>query len=298
MLSNFAAVLEKARGQGRKKIIAVAAAHDQEVLESVALAKKEGLAEFVLVGNAEKIKSILKEIGENLDGLEIVAADNDHQAAKIAAECVANGKADMPMKGNLHTSAFLKSVFNKELGLIQPKALVSQITVSEYPEQNRLLLITDCAINISPTYEEKMKILTNCVAVANRLEIERPKVACIAAVETVNPVMQETIDAAMLSKAAERGQLKNCEVDGPLAMDNALSKEAASVKGIKSAVAGAADILLMPNLTTGNAFDKSLRYLANLSTASVVAGAKVPLIMTSRSDSAESKLRSIALSVL
>lgn len=298
MYCNFDEMMDAIRAKAERKIVAVAAAHDHEVLECAAESKKEAIADFILIGKADKIKEILISLGENPDSWNIMDEANDAKAAVKAVELASEKKADALMKGLLHTSVFLRALFHKEYGLVPPKALVSQVTVSEYPAQNRLVLITDCAVNVAPSYAEKVQITANAVSLAHKLGIDCPKVACIAPVEVMNEKMPETIDAAMLSKANERGQIRGCLVDGPLALDNALSVEAAEAKSIKSPVAGHADILLMPNLCTGNALDKSLRYFAELKTGSAVIGASVPVIMTSRSDSARNKLHAVALSVL
>lgn len=298
MYCSFDELKNAIRAASIQKTIAVAAAHDEEVLECAVQAKKERLADFILIGNTKKIQNILISLGESPNSWKLIEEPDDARAAARAAELAAEKKADALMKGLLHTSVFLRALFNKEYGLVGQKALVSQVTVTEYPDQNRLVLITDCAINVVPTYAEKMQILNNAVSLAHRLGMDCPKAACIAPVEVINEKMPETVDAAMLSKAGERGQIKGCLVDGPLALDNALSEEAARAKSIDSPVAGRADILLMPNLCTGNALDKSLRYFAGLKTGSAVIGANVPVIMTSRSDSSQNKLHAIALSVL
>lgn len=298
MYCSFDELKNAIRAASIQKTIAVAAAHDEEVLECAVQAKKERLADFILIGNTKKIQNILISLGESPNSWKLIEEPDDARAAARAAELAAEKKADALMKGLLHTSVFLRALFNKEYGLVGQKALVSQVTVTEYPDQNRLVLITDCAINVVPTYVEKMQILNNAVSLAHRLGMDCPKAACIAPVEVINEKMPETVDAAMLSKASERGQIKGCLVDGPLALDNALSEEAARAKSIDSPVAGRADILLMPNLCTGNALDKSLRYFAGLKTGSAVIGANVPVIMTSRSDSSQNKLHAIALSVL
>lgn len=298
MYCSFDELKNAIRAASIQKTIAVAAAHDEEVLECAVQAKKERLADFILIGNTKKIQNILISLGESPNSWKLIEEPDDARAAARAAEIAAEKKADALMKGLLHTSVFLRALFNKEYGLVGQKALVSQVTVTEYPDQNRLVLITDCAINVVPTYAEKMQILNNAVSLAHRLGMDCPKAACIAPVEVINEKMPETVDAAMLSKASERGQIKGCLVDGPLALDNALSEEAARAKSIDSPVAGRADILLMPNLCTGNALDKSLRYFARLKTGSAVIGANVPVIMTSRSDSSQNKLHAIALSVL
>ncbi len=298
MYGNFDEMMNAIRKNAGKKVVAVAAAHDHEVLECAVEARKEQIADFILIGNTEKIKNILLSLGEAPHMWSMIEESNDAKAAEKAVALASEKKVDALMKGLLHTSVFLRALFNKEYGLVPPKALVSQVTVTEYPNQNRLVLITDCAVNVNPTYAEKIQILNNAVSLARRLGMECPKAACITPVEVINEKMPETIDAAMLSKANDRGQIKGCLVDGPLALDNALSVEAARAKSIESPVAGQADILLMPNLCTGNALDKSLRYFAGLKTGSAVIGASVPIIMTSRSDSARNKLHAVALSVL
>ena len=281
-----------------KKTIAVAAAHDTEVLECASQARKAGIADFILIGDADKIKQTLMLLEEDISSYQIINTPDDLSAAEKAVSLVGSGKAEVLMKGHLHTSIFLKALFSKDYHLVPMGALVSQITVSEFPAQNRLILLTDCAINVTPSYNEKIKIIENAVLLAHKLGIECPATACLAPVEVVNEKMPETIEAAMLSKACQRGQITGCCIDGPLAMDNAVSPEAAAAKGITGPVAGKADILLMPNLSTGNALDKALRYFAGLKTGSAVIGAGVPIVMTSRSDTSRNKLHAVALSVL
>lgn len=201
----------------------------------------------------------------------------------------------MPMKGLLPTSTFMKAVLNKEKGL-RSEQLVSQITVTDNISGTGLNFITDCAMNISPDLNAKKEILENAVYLANKMGYNCPKVAILTAIETVNPVMQETIDAAILSKMNDRGQIKNCIVDGPFALDNAISQESAMHKGIESDVAGKADILLVSDIRMGNVLHKAITYYANKPVGSVIIGTTVPLVMTSRSDSIEDKLISIALS--
>lgn len=298
MYRNFEEVMNALRSKTEKKKIAVAAAQNAEVLACAAMARREGIASFTLIGEKNRIKELLTSLGEDPGLWEILDEPEDARAAQMAAAMAAEKKADAVMKGKLHTSVFLRALFSKEYHLIPSNALVSQITVTEYPSQDRLVLITDCAINVTPSYSEKISIINNAVALAHRLGMDKPRVACLAPVEVINEKMPETIDAAMLSKANERGQIRGCIVDGPLAMDNAVSREAAQGKGITGAVAGQADILLMPNLCTGNALDKALRYFAGLKTGSAVIGASVPIVMTSRSDTAQNKLHAIVLSVL
>jgi phosphate butyryltransferase len=298
MIRNFNEVIEAVQKSGIQKKIAIAAAQDTDVLTSAIATRDLGLAEFILVGDVDKINAILVSLKQDVSTWEIIPTQNDVDSANLVAKLIADRKADLPMKGLLQTSQFLKAILNKELGLVKPKALLSQATVVEYVQENRMMLITDCAINIAPTFEEKMIITQNAVDFCHILGIEIPNVAIIAPVEEVRLAIQSTVDAAMLSKAAQRKQLKGCVVDGPLALDNALSLQASIHKGIQSSVAGHSDILVMPDLNAGNILDKSLRYFADYKTAGCVLGANVPLIMTSRSDSPENKLSAIACALL
>lgn len=298
MLRSFEEIYKVVTEAGTRKKIALAAAHDLDALTSAANARKIGLADFILIGNVDEIKKILTDMGENLEDYEYIQTNSDTESANTAAQLVAEKKADAPMKGILHTSVFLKGMLNSQLGLVDKKALISQATVLYFEKENRMMMITDCAINIAPTFEEKMKITQNAVDFARKMQIDVPKVAIVTPLEEVKNSIPSTVEAAMLSKAADRKQIKNCIVDGPLALDNALSLEAAKHKKIESPVAGQADILVMPDLNAGNILDKSLRFFADYRTAGVVLGAKCPLVMTSRSDSAANKLNSIACAML
>ena len=296
--TDFCTILKWLKANNITKKAALAAAHDLDALTSVVAARNVGILESILVGDGEKIRNLLAELREDAATWEIIEEKDDAKAARIVAQLVADKKVDMPMKGLLQTGVFLKAVMDKNVDLIAEKALISQVTVFHYQQENRLMLVTDCAINVAPDYNKKLKIIQNSVALCHKLGIEKPKVAIVAPLEQINPDIQSTIDAAMLTLANVRGQIKGCIVDGPLGLDNAVSLEAVQHKGIKSEVAGRADILIMPDLAAGNILDKSLRYFSEFKTAGVVAGAKMPLIMTSRSDSAENKLNSIAMSVL
>lgn len=294
---NFSSLIKLLEGSLNKPTIAVAAANDESIIQTVIRCSDLGVAEFILVGKGERIKSLLEEYGSSKEYL-IIDRPDDAGAAQEVAELVKREKADIAMKGSLHTAMFLRSILNKENGLVDTNAMLSQITILEYALEERFVFLTDCAINVNPEYPEKVKIVENAVSFARSIGIELPKVAVIAPVEVINPKMQETLDAAALSKACERGQIKNCIIDGPLSVDNALSLEACKIKGIKSEVAGTADILLMPNLSAGNATDKAIRYMSDLKTASAVIGAKVPLVMTSRSDSIENKINSVVVAAV
>ena len=298
MFTNFKSIIEHIQSSGIKKTAAIAAAQDQDVLSSAFEARKLGIMDFVLVGDAEKIESILNELGSSPSDWEIIDEKDEAKAANIVAGMVYDKQVDMPVKGILHTSIYLKSLLNKERGLLADKALLSHVETFENTNTNKFLLVTDGVINVTPDYNDKIKIINNAVAFAHSLGIETPKVAVLAAVETVNPAMQECVDAAMLCKAADRGQIKGCEIDGPLALDLALSEEAAVTKGVKSAVAGNADILVVPSLVTGNILIKSIKYLAGFQSTGSMLGSKTPFIATSRSDSMQNKLNTIALSIL
>jgi phosphate butyryltransferase len=296
MLISFSEILEKVKSNERKKI-AVAAAQDEPVLEAIRDAMNIGIVEAILVGDKDKILEIAGKINLNVNDLEIIHEPDNNKAALKAVELVSSGKAHMVMKGLLETSTILKAVLNKEIGLRSGK-LMSHVAVFEIPGFDRLIFVTDAALNMYPDLKVKVDILNNAVSVAHALEIENPKVAPICAVEVVNPDMPATIDAAMLSKMNERGQIKGCIVDGPLAIDNALSAEAAQHKKINSPVAGRADILLLPNIEAANVMYKTLTYTTNSKSGGIIVGASAPVVLTSRADSPESKLNAIALAAL
>lgn len=278
----------------QKKTIAVAAAHDKEVLESVTEAVRLGIVDVVLVGDKAKIISIAEEESLCIENMEIIDEADAKRAAAKAVELVSAGKANYLMKGMMNTSDLLKAVLNKEVGL-KKEELLSHVMVYDVPSYHKLLLLTDGGMVSYPELSDKVHIIKNAVKVAKALEIDNPKVAPICAVEVVNPSMQATVDASVLSQMNKRGQIKGCLIDGPLALDNAISREAAEHKGILSEVAGNADILLVPNIESGNFLGKSLTYFAKAENAGVIMGAKCPVVLVSRADSAKSKLYSIAL---
>ncbi|MED0979122.1 phosphate butyryltransferase [Bacillus paramycoides] len=289
-------LIDQAAGQP-KKTVAVAVAEDHEVIEAVAKAIKLQLAQFRLYGNQEKIMGMLQEHGlQTSEHIEVIAAESSAEAAELSVKAVRNGEADVLMKGNIPTANILKAVLNKEWGL-RKGSVLSHVAAFEVPNYNRLIFVTDAAMNIAPDVTQKAAITQNTVEVARAIGIELPKVAPIAAVEVVNSAMQATIDAAMLTQMNRRGQIKNCIVDGPLALDNAVSQIAAEHKGIVSDVAGKADILLVPTIEAGNVLYKSLVYFADAKVGAMIAGAKAPIVLTSRADSAETKVYSLALAV-
>ncbi|HDR7780518.1 MULTISPECIES: phosphate butyryltransferase [Bacillus cereus group] len=289
-------LIDQAAGQP-KKTVAVAVAEDHEVVEAVAKAIKLQLAQFRLYGNQEKIMGMLQEHGlQTSEHIEVIAAASSAEAAELSVKAVRNGEADVLMKGNIPTANILKAVLNKEWGL-RKGSVLSHVAAFEVPNYDRLIFVTDAAMNIAPDVTQKAAIIQNTVEVAQAIGIDLPKVAPIAAVEVVNPAMQATIDAAMLTQMNRRGQIKNCVVDGPLALDNAVSQIAAEHKGIVSDVAGKADILLVPTIEAGNVLYKSLVYFADAKVGAMIAGAKAPIVLTSRADSAETKVYSLALAV-
>ncbi|MGH0630676.1 phosphate butyryltransferase [Bacillus pacificus] len=289
-------LIDQAAGQP-KKTVAVAVAEDYEVIEAVAKAITLQLAQFRLYGNQEKIMGMLQEHNlQTSEHIEVIAAQSSAEAAELSVKAVRNGEADVLMKGNIPTANILKAVLNKEWGL-RKGSVLSHVAAFEVPNYDRLIFVTDAAMNIAPDVTQKAAIIQNTVEVARAIGIDLPKVAPIAAVEVVNPAMQATIDAAMLTQMNRRGQIKNCVVDGPLALDNAVSQIAAEHKGIVSDVAGKADILLVPTIEAGNVLYKSLVYFADAKVGAMIAGAKAPIVLTSRADSAETKVYSLALAV-
>ncbi|TYS68170.1 phosphate butyryltransferase [Sutcliffiella horikoshii] len=280
------------------KVVAIAAAEDEEVIEAVSHALNKQLASFILFGHEEKILALLKEhkVDASHHALKIVSADGAKKASELAVKAVSSGEADVLMKGNVPTAIILKEVLNKEYGLRTGNVL-SHVAAFEVPGYEQLIFVTDAAMNVAPDLQQKVQIVQNSVQVARALGIELPKVAPLAAVEVVNPAMQATVDAALLTQMNNRGQIKDCLIDGPLALDNAVSALAAEHKGIQSDVAGQADILFVPTIEVGNVLYKSLIYFAKAKVGAIIAGAKAPIVLTSRADSAESKLNSLALAV-
>jgi phosphate butyryltransferase len=277
--------------------VAVAAAAHKLVLQSVQRAVGLGLIVPLLVGREEEIREQAASIGWELRGEQIVSTATNKAAASAAVELVRQGEAQVVMKGYLHTDEMLHAVLQHETGL-RTDRLLSHVFVLEVPTYHKLLLITDAAINISPGIAEKAAITQNAVDLALKLGVERPKVAALSSVETVNPNIPSTVHAACLSKMSERGQIKGAIVDGPLAFDNAISAEAARDKGIISPVSGDVDIVVVPDLDAGNILSKNLEYLASAKMAGIVVGASAPVVLTSRSDPPRARVYSLALASL
>ncbi|PLS15321.1 phosphate butyryltransferase [Bacillus sp. M6-12] len=281
------------------KTVAVAAAEDYGVIQSIVEAVNKEIASFLLFGNKERIVELLEsaELGLSTHhNIKIIHSSSASLSAEQAVRAVKRNEANVLMKGNIPTAQLLKAVLNKEYGM-RTGNILSHTAVFEVPGFKKFMLITDSGINISPDLEQKRQIIQNSVRVARSIGIEMPKVAPLAAVEAVNPAMQATLDAAALTVMNARGQITDCIVDGPLALDNAVSAAAAEHKGISGSVAGQADILLVPSIETGNILYKSFVYFAKAKVGGIIAGASAPIVLTSRSDSAENKLYSLALAV-
>ncbi|MFN2290900.1 MAG: bifunctional enoyl-CoA hydratase/phosphate acetyltransferase [Anaerolineae bacterium] len=295
-MRTFAELLEAAKDKG-PKTIAVAAGHQAEVMLASLDAEVAGLAEVILVGDVPKIKAIASEQGFDISRMDLVQAEHPRDAAWRVMKLVSEGKADIAMKGKVETSDFLRGALSKELGL-RTGRLFTHVAAFEIPEFDRLIFISDAGVVVAPNLEQKVEIVQNAIYVAHALGIDRPRVAVLAATEVVNPKIPTTLDAANLSKMADRGQIRGGLVDGPLALDNAISPESARIKGIKSEVAGYADILIAPDIEAGNVLAKAITYFAQGKMAGVVVGARCPLILPSRSDTREAKLVSLALGVM
>lgn len=277
--------------------VSVAAADDADVLEAVEGARQRGICNAILVGDAERIKTEGSKVGLDPANYEIIDVHGGPAAASLTAvEQVSSGRAQILMKGMVQTADFLRAVLNKEKGLRTGRPL-SHTFIHEIENYDRLIFITDAAFNTYPDIKARLGIINNIVEVCHMYGIEKPKIACITAVEVVNPDMPATVDAASLTQMNRRGQIKGCIIDGPLALDNAVSVRSAEHKGIVSEVAGHADVLHVDDIETGNALTKSIVYFARAKTAGIVLGAKVPVVLTSRADSPESKMNSIACAV-
>jgi phosphate butyryltransferase len=296
VIKNFDEVIEAAKLRG-PKTLAVACAQDEDVLLAVENARKAGIAEAILVGNKAEIEAIANRQGIDLKNYEVEDIQDLAEASLRAVALVSSGKAHLVMKGLVDTAIILKAVLNKEVGLRTGNAL-SHVAVFDVPNFPRLLFVTDAAMNIAPDVETKRMIIENSLDVAKALDIELPNVGVICAKEKVNDKMPATLDAAELVRMNEEGIIKGCKVGGPFALDNAVSEEAARIKGIKDPMGGKVDILMCPTIEAGNVLYKALTFLAGARSAGIIVGAKAPVVLTSRADDDDSKLNSIALGVL
>lgn len=296
MIRRFDDLLAVAQAEGPRTVVAVGA-HQDTVLEALEAAQKRGIANGILIGDEPKIHSIASQQGIDISGMEVVHELDMDDASRKAMMLIKEGRAQIAMKGRVDTATFLHAALDKEFGL-RTGALLSHVAVFEIKAFDRLLLISDAGVIIAPTLEQKADIIRNAVYVAHKLGIEQPRVAVLASNELVNPKMPANIEAAALAKMADRGQITGALIDGPLALDNAISSDAADMKGIASPVAGRADILIPPDIEAGNLMAKAIIYFAQAVMAGVVVGAKAPLILPSRSDPYEAKLNSVALGVV
>lgn len=277
-----------------KVVLSVAAAHDEEVLLAIKSATEMNIITPILVGQEDKIRKISDEINFDLNGIKIIDKDTIEECAEVAVKLVSSKEADFVMKGLLDTSVILKAVLNKEWGL-RTDSLLSHVMVYEADFYPKLLVTTDGGMNIAPNYEQKVKILKNAIKATEPLGLETIKVCALAAKEKVNPKMQATVDAKELEDACKNGEFgENVIVEGPLAFDLAVSKEACEVKGFKTEVGGDVDIILMPTIEVGNGIGKAFTYAAGAKSAGIIMGAKAPIVLVSRADTHESKLYSIA----
>jgi phosphate butyryltransferase len=280
---------------GTKKKLVLAAAQDQYSLGAVFRAWKDDIVEPILVGDKEGIQNTCAANNYDISGLRIIHEPDTYMSVELSVKMVSSKQADILMKGKVGTSTLLKCVLNKEWGL-RTGNLLSHFALFEVETYHKVIAVTDVAMNIAPNLQDKIAIINNSVSCLTRLGYKMPKVAILGAVEMVNENMEATLDAALLSKMNQRDQIKNCIIDGPLAFDNAVSIDSARHKGIKSEVAGDTDLLLMPDIEVGNVLYKSLVFFARAKVASVILGAMVPIVLTSRSDSEQAKYDSILLS--
>lgn len=294
-MKSFQELMARASLQQNRKV-AVACAADKEVLDAVHMAIKQNLATFLLVDVEENFSKFDHEVLRHAD-VKLEFASSAQDAVKKAVVAAASGRADALMKGHVDTATLLREVLRDDNGL-KTGATISHVALFELPDYDRLLFVTDAAMNIAPDLKQKVEIIKNAVKVAHRIGLTNPVVAPLSAVEVVNAAIPSSTDAALLTMMNQRGQIKGCRIDGPLAFDNAVSVESAQAKGITSETAGKADILVVPNIEAGNILYKSFMYFGRAQVGAVIEGAKVPIILTSRADSAESKLNSIALAVL
>jgi phosphate acetyltransferase len=289
-------VLAMAQAQPAIKV-AVVHPCDDVSLQSAVEAARLRLIEPILVGPAPRIQGLAKALGFNIEGMEIVTSEHSHDSAAKAVELVRAGRAEALMKGSLHTDEVMEAVVSRDSG-IRTARRITHCFIMDVPGRPEALIITDAAVNISPTLSDKVDIVQNAIDLAHALRISDVRVAILSATETVNAKVPSTVEAAALCKMAERGQITGALLDGPLALDNAVSPDAAAIKGIVSPVAGRANVLVVPDLEAGNLLAKSLSFLARADAAGIVLGARVPIIVTSRADSLLTRLASCAVAVM
>ncbi len=296
-ITKLSQILDELKSKPRKRLVA-AFANDSHTIEAVNHAVELGIIEGILVGDTETIKKVCAELSIDYLRFRIVQESDEQKAAVKAVELINKGEGDFLMKGLVSTDKYMRAILNKETGLMLPKSILTHITVIENPNYHKLLIVGDVAILPAPDLDQKIAIVNYLIKTAKALKIDNPKVALIAATEQVTPSMSACTDAAIMSKMAERGQIKGGILEGPLGLDLAIDAESAKIKGIKSIVAGDADCLLFPNIDAGNVFYKTNTKLCKAELGAIVAGAKVPAVLSSRGDSTQVKLYSIALAAL
>lgn len=298
MIKNFEELIQKIRGTS--KTIAVVCAHQETALSAVVSARKEQIANSILIGDSKIISEILDRMDEDPASFEIIDEKDPSKAVSIATSLIRDGEAQIILKGKIDTTTLMKGVLSKESGL-RTGRLLSDVFVFEYPEkkgESKFILMSDGGVILNPTLEQKIEIIKNAVEVAIKLGINNPKVALLSATELVIEELTSTTDAVKIKQLNQEGKITGCVIDGPLALDLAISEESAIEKGVRSEVAGKADILIVPNIESGNILGKSLTYFAHYKIGHVIVGAKAPVLIPSRSDKMEAKLNSIALGVL
>ena len=281
-----------------KKTIAVVAAEEQNILNAVKIAVTNGYVNAILVGDKIKISKIASDIDFNISGLEIIDEKDSKISAKIAVKLIREEKANILVKGLVGSADYLKAILNKETGILPPKAILSHVTILEYPTYHKLLFVSDIAVIFQPNLEQKIAMTNYCIEVAHAFNIEKPKVAMLNCSEKVALNYQNSYDAAIITQMGRRGQIKNAIIDGPMAIDLAVSKKSCLTKKFDSPVGGDADAIVFGNIEACNSFYKTGVYLANAKMAGIIMGAKAPVVLTSRSDSDESKLFSIGVAAL
>lgn len=298
MIQNFEQLLKAASRTPGKKV-AVILPNNLKTIAAVVAAQESGLAQFILIGEERTIRSKFEEAGKSTEGLEIILQPHTQNALQAAVELVKEGQADILMKGGVDTSTMMKALLAEDSG-IRTGRLLSDVFIFEYPgrDENKLIMITDGGLTLAPDLKNKIELINNAVEVAHALGNVKPNVAILSATEMVSAGLPSTTDAAALSKMNERGQIKGCVVDGPLALDNAISAEAANEKRINSPVAGKAEILVAPSIEAANMLAKSTTIFAGYRLAHVIVGGKVPILIPSRADKSDAKLLSVALGVL
>jgi len=296
-LTKLNQIIEELRHKPRKRLVA-AYANDSHTIGAVNHAVELGLVYGILVGDEAVIKKVCEEENIDVSQFRIVHEPDEAKAAMKAVELINRGEGDFIMKGLVSTDKYMRAILNKDNGLMTPKAILSHVTVLENPNYHKLLIVGDVAVLPTPDLDQKIAITNYLIATAKALGIETPKVAIIAATEQMMPGMPACVDAAIISKMADRGQIKGAKVEGPLALDLAIDMESVQIKGMKSEVAGDADCLLFPNIECGNVFYKTNTKLAGAELGAIVVGAKVPAVLSSRGDSVQTKLYSIALAAL